>query len=86
MRDEAAPRWRTLGQQKEVELSALIRDAQLMKQTLQIALQCGCADLRECARTAECRIGRAEVTSKSVWASSAPVPSNAQTPQASASL
>jgi MerR family redox-sensitive transcriptional activator SoxR len=58
--DESAPlgvRWRTLAEQKLVELEVLISKAQGMKQVLEEGIRCQCLNLDECLplESANCR-------------------------------
>jgi MerR family redox-sensitive transcriptional activator SoxR len=44
----AGERWRELAQQKLIEVDALIRRAQQMRQLLEIGMQCSCIRLQDC--------------------------------------
>ncbi|MBX3065321.1 MAG: MerR family transcriptional regulator [Anaerolineae bacterium] len=44
----AGERWRTLANQKLLEIDALIQRAQQMKELLEVGMQCGCLRLEDC--------------------------------------
>ncbi len=46
----ASTRWQTLAQSKLIELEALIRQAQKMKEMLKEIEKCGCLNLEECGQ------------------------------------